>query len=497
MGGRSVDRARGALVGLAVGDAVGTTLEFQPPGSFEPITDLVGGGPFDLEPGQWTDDTSLALCLADSIVTVGGMDLVDQLQRYVRWRDEGLWSSNGRCFDIGGTTSAQLRRFERTGAPVDPSPDEASAANGSLMRLAPVPIAWHRSVAEAAERAGESSRTTHAATRPVDCCRLYGAMVAAVIGGATLDEVLAPSFWQWGELHPEVAAIAAGSYRTKEPPEIRGSGYCIEALEAALWAVAGADSYRDAVLRAANLGDDADTTAAIAGQLAGAWWGLSRIPREWVVEIALVEEIVDLADRLHRCFDPDAAAGAPPTGVAGARWSHDVVVHGWWVAPGDLLAGEYPIDRAGSPTKLRILVDAGIRTFVDLTTPADRLLPYEATMEELASERSLALRRASFPIPDVSVIAVEGYTPIVDLIDAEIAEGRPVFVHCWGGVGRTGTVIGCWLVRHGRTPDEALAEIEARRAGTRKAHRRAPEAKHQIQMISTWAALDAGRRPHP
>lgn len=303
MGGDAVDRARGALVGLACGDAVGTTLEFKPPGSFEPITDMVGGGPFRLEPGQWTDDTSMALCLAESIITAEGLDLTDQLQRYVRWRDDGLWSSNGRCFDIGSTTSSQLRRFERTGVPIDPPPDEEAAANGSLMRLAPVPSAWHRSVSAAAERSGTSSRTTHAATRPVDCCRLYGAMVAAVIGSASLDEVLAPTFWQWGELHPQVAAIAAGSFRDKEPPAIRGTGFCIDALEAALWALHGADDFRSAVLRAANLGDDADTTAAIAGQLAGAWWGLSDIPAEWRSKLTMADEITQLADDLFGLFD--------------------------------------------------------------------------------------------------------------------------------------------------------------------------------------------------
>lgn len=316
MGGDAADRARGALVGLAVGDAVGTTLEFLPPGSFEPIDDLVGGGPFRLEPGQWTDDTSMALCLADSIVTVGGMDLADQLRRYVRWRDEGLWSSTGRCFDIGGTTSRQLLRFDRTGEAVDPAPNDDEAANGSLMRLAPAPIAWHRSVAEAAERSGETSRTTHAARRPVDCCRLYGAMVAAVIGGATLDEVLAPTFWQWGDLHPQVAAIAAGSFREKEPPAIRGTGFCIHALEAALWAVHGATDFRSAVLRAANLGDDADTTAAIAGQLAGAWWGWSGIPENWRAKVTMIDEITALADSLYALFDEGLATAAPPTSTS-------------------------------------------------------------------------------------------------------------------------------------------------------------------------------------
>lgn len=313
MGGDAVDRARGALVGLAVGDAVGTALEFLPPGSFEPIDDMVGGGPFHLEPGQWTDDTSMALCLAESMSTVEGMDLADQLRRYVRWRDEGLWSSNGRCFDIGNTTSSQLRRFERTGEAVDPNPNEEHAANGSLMRLAPVPIAWHRSVPDAAEQSGESSRSTHAATRPVDSCRLYGAMVAAVIGGASLDEVLAPTFWRLGDLHPEVAAIAIGSFREKEPPAIRGSGFCIDALEAALWAVHGADDFRSAVLRAANLGDDADTTAAIAGQLAGAWWGLSGIPEAWCSKLTMADEITQLADGLYALFDgkPSEVASQP------------------------------------------------------------------------------------------------------------------------------------------------------------------------------------------
>lgn len=313
MGRDELDRSRGALLGLACGDAVGTTLEFKPPGSFEPIADMVGGGPFGLQPGQWTDDTSMALCLAESITTVGGLDLADQLQTYVRWRDDGHWSSTGRCFDIGSTTSSQLRRFERTGDPVDPNPNEEAAANGSLMRLAPVPIAWHRSMPRAIERSGASSRTTHAAARPVDCCRLYGGMVAAVIAGAPLEEVLAPTFWRWGDLHPEVAVIAGGSFLEREPPAIRGTGFCIDALEAALWAVHGATDFRTAVLRAANLGDDADTTAAIAGQLAGAWWGSAGIPEEWLAKLAMADEITMLADDLFALFEPGVGdSGVPP-----------------------------------------------------------------------------------------------------------------------------------------------------------------------------------------
>lgn len=296
------DRAKGALLGLACGDAVGTTVEFSPPGSFEPVVDMVGGGPFRLPAGAWTDDTSMALCLAESLLEVGELDLADNLARYVRWYRHGHLSSTGRCFDIGGTTSRQLRRFERTGEGVDPEPNPDEAANGSLMRLAPVPIAWWRSVDVAVGRSGESSRCTHAADRPVDACRLMGALLAALIGGEPWDVVTDPSFWRWGDLHPELAAVAAGSYRAKEPPGIKGSGYCVSALEAALWAVDGASSFREGVLRAVNLGDDADTTGAIAGQLAGARWGESAIPTTWLDRLVMASTIRSMAGRL---FDLD------------------------------------------------------------------------------------------------------------------------------------------------------------------------------------------------
>ena len=276
-----IDRAVGALLGLATGDAVGATVEFKPPGSFPPVDDLVGGGPHKLKAGQWTDDTAMALCLAESLLDVGGHDSVDQLRRYVLWYRDAYFSCKDWYFDIGGTVRSQLERFERTGEPVEPDINPEAAANGSLMRLAAVPIRWHASVQDAAEWSARSSMTTHAARRPVDACRVLGAMTAALIAGRAAEVVLRGDFWQFGPLDDEVAAVAAGSWTRKEPPEIRGKGFCIDALEAALWAVDGATDFADAVLRAANLGDDADTTAAIAGQLAGARWGASGIRADW------------------------------------------------------------------------------------------------------------------------------------------------------------------------------------------------------------------------
>ena len=302
-----LDRGVGALVGLAAGDAVGTTLEFRSPGSFRPLDDMVGGGPFDLPVGAWTDDTSMAMCLAESILHTGELDPADQLRRYVDWYRNGYWSSTGRCFDIGTTTIAALRRFERTGAVTDEVIQQNQAANGSLMRLAPVPVRWHHDLAETSERCAVSSRTTHAADRPVDACRVLGTMTAALIGGASADEVFSPDFWQFGVLHPEVERVARGSWCSKTHTDVRGSGYSVDALEAAIWAVAGADDFRTAVLRAANLGDDADTTAAIAGQLAGARWGHSGIPQVWRNQLVDGDRIATIAERLF-------TAGIVPAG---------------------------------------------------------------------------------------------------------------------------------------------------------------------------------------
>jgi ADP-ribosyl-[dinitrogen reductase] hydrolase len=467
------DRARGALLGLAAGDAVGTTVEFKPPGSFEPVTDMVGGGPFQLEPGQWTDDTSMALCLAESIVDRRGHDPVDQMRRYVRWMDEGYLSSNGTCFDIGISTSGQLQRFTRTGEPHDPRINEDAAANGSLMRLAPVSIRWCHDPAAVVEMAAASSRPTHPATRPVDACRVLAAMTSALIRGESWEQVSDPGFWTHGPLHPEVESVARGSWRGKEPPAIRGTGYCVAALEAAIWAVAGASDFRSAILRATNLGDDADTTAAIAGQLAGARFGASGIPALWLELLTMRSRIVTLADGLHM-----AATGC-------GRWGFDESFHAWWVEPGRILAGEYPGSAQSEhhEFKLTALADAGIDTIIDLTLDAEGLASYGRAWSELGTWRGRDLRRLHYPIVDCDVTTPERYDAIVADIECDLAAGRGVYIHCWGGVGRTGTVVGWWHVSRGSTAAEALAKIAAARAGTRKETRASPEMPSQVAMI--------------
>jgi ADP-ribosylglycohydrolase len=297
-------RARGTLLGLAAGDALGTTLEFTQPGSFTPISGIVGGGPFNLRPGQWTDDTSMALCLASSLVERRAFDPRDQIERYVRWWRDGYLSSTGRCFDIGTTTRAALQRFLESGDPYAGSASPQAAGNGSLMRLAPVAIAYAAHPELAIARAADSSRVTHAAPAAVDACRYFAGLLVGALRGEPKERLVSPHYspvaglWEREPLDPAVRAVAGGSFKLRQPPEIRGSGYVVASLEAALWAFYSCESFHEGCLLAVNLGDDADTTGAVFGQIAGAFYGEGGIPAEWRGVLAEHDLIARLAGDL-------------------------------------------------------------------------------------------------------------------------------------------------------------------------------------------------------
>jgi ADP-ribosyl-[dinitrogen reductase] hydrolase len=291
------DRFRGCLLGLAVGDAVGTSVEFRPRGSFSRVTDMTGGGPFNLIAGEWTDDTSMALCLATSLVETGQFDARDQMQRYGRWMESGYLSSNGRCFDIGMTVRRALAQFKKTGDPFSGSSDPESAGNGCLMRLAPVPMFFHDDRDACIAMSGESARTTHAATECIEASQLFGAMLHKALLGASREEILLThGFSDITSMRLDL--VARGEYMSKSEADIQGSGYVVESLEAALWCFHRTDNFREAILAATNLGQDADTTAAICGQIAGAFYGDGGIPASWRNQVALGAKIVELADRL-------------------------------------------------------------------------------------------------------------------------------------------------------------------------------------------------------
>ncbi len=293
-----MERYQGCLLGLAVGDAIGTTVEFMDRGSFPPVTDMVGGGPFDLEAGQWTDDTSMALCLAHSLIHCDGFDASDQMNRYCNWWQYGYMSSTGECFDIGMTVSGALARYMETKNSFAGSIDPFSAGNGSLMRLAPIALFYGQDMDLLLKYAAESSRTTHGTAECIDACRYFAAVLRVALFAQTKSEVINSNLYS-----PEtekVKTIAIGEYVNKSMGKIKGSGYVIESLEAALWCFANTDSYDEAVLLAANLGDDADTTAAICGQVAGAYYGIKGIRESWLEKLVMREELMELSIKLQR-----------------------------------------------------------------------------------------------------------------------------------------------------------------------------------------------------
>lgn len=322
--GTEEERFLGCLVGLAVGDALGAAVEFSRPGSFTPVTDLRGGGPHRLPAGYWTDDTSMALCLAESLLEKRGFDPVDQLERYLRWRDKGHLSSTGHCFDIGNTTANALARFARTREPWCGSLSHEHSGNGSLMRLAPVPMYFSHDPRMAIELSGDSSRTTHGSRAAVDACRYFGGLIVGALRGVPKTELLSPryspfgpDFWSDKPLHGEIDEVAAGSFKRLRPPQIQGSGYVVRCLEAALWAFHGTSNFRDGCLAAVNLGDDADTTGAVFGQLAGAYYGLGQIPQEWRTTLHNREILLFFSRRIFRHASTSRSCGETAAAAPG------------------------------------------------------------------------------------------------------------------------------------------------------------------------------------
>lgn len=283
-------------MGLACGDAVGTTVEYKPRGTFTPLTDMIGGGPFRLQPGDWTDDTSMALCLAHSQLHCKGFDPADQMTRYCNWYRVGYMSCTGECFDIGNTVRSSLHRFLDNGRPFAGSTDPHSEGNGGIMRLAPIPMYYFNQPDLMIHFAGESSRTTHGVWEVIETARLFAAQIRVALAGGGKESVLLEHGYQASleSMHE----LAIGQYRDFSEGQVLGSGYVTRSLEAALWCFANSESYEVTVLKAANLGDDADTTAAIAGQLAGAFYGSEGIPERWLDRIAMREDLMEVGERL-------------------------------------------------------------------------------------------------------------------------------------------------------------------------------------------------------
>ncbi|MGC1146607.1 ADP-ribosylarginine hydrolase Tri1 [Pantoea agglomerans] len=290
----ALDKAKGLLMGLAVGDAVGTTLEFQARDSYH-IYDMVGGGPFNLKAGEWTDDTSMALCLAETYIEKNCCDMDLFREKLISWYKTGHNSSNGVCFDIGNTTRYALEQVIKHGSDWLGNNSPGTAGNAALIRHAPVAIFRRKSFIDGWRDASIQSMSTHCAPESIDGCRYFNTILHYLLNGYGKNEAFAPHKMS---LLVRLLIINAGEYKEKHRDQIRSSGYVIDTLEAALWAVWHTDNFKDAILLAANLADDADSVAATAAQLAGALYGLSGIPAEWVDKIVDKDRILSMAEEL-------------------------------------------------------------------------------------------------------------------------------------------------------------------------------------------------------
>ena len=281
--GSMEDRAVGALVGLAVGDALGASVEFMSRGTFAPVTGMRGGGVFQLQPGEWTDDTSMALALGEALLQDPAMtDPALVMNRWLNWYHYGVYSHNGKCFDIGNQTAANLTNWSR--ARELPSQDTNSAGNGCIMRLAPVVLANLHQPDQMRDIARRQSDFTHRNAE----CRDISTKLAELSAACILAD------------RAGIAAKIPGKIAARAEAQVKTTGYVIDTFEAALWAFAPQDGFESIVLRAVNLGDDADTVGAVTGQIAGARYGLSQIPQPWVEVLAWRDEIIEMGRKLFK-----------------------------------------------------------------------------------------------------------------------------------------------------------------------------------------------------
>lgn len=294
------ERFLGCLAGLAVGDALAAHTQFRKPGTFGNVGDLLGGGPFDLPRGAWTDDTAMALLLAESLLECGGFDAHDQVYRYGLWQREGYGSATGQCVGISASVTRALATAQYKQKPFAGSHDPEQLQKDPLSRVAPVVMFYFADVGAAIARAVEAARITAQAPLVLDCVRLLAAMLHGALAGRDKQEILHPPRELWTGPNPrdEILAVYDGSYTRRQPPEITGGGHVVHALEAALWAFHHADNFRQGALLAANLGRDSDVVTATYGALAGAHHGVSAIPGIWRNSLMKQQVVLDTADRV-------------------------------------------------------------------------------------------------------------------------------------------------------------------------------------------------------
>ena len=281
-----MNKSLGCFIGSAIGDALGAPVEFKPRDSYAPIIDYKSGGPFNLKEGDWTDDTSLSLALADSILETKTIDKQNLIEKFCSWYLKGFYSHNGFCFDIGNTTASSLNRYIDSGVYSDALLN--SSTNGSIMRLSPVPIFWKDDLGKCIEMSVEQSKTTHGAYVVLECNKILAGVLWGLLNGYSYEYCL-----------EKFGNKSLNFYKNRSRDNVRSSGYVVDTLEASLWSVANTRNFDEAVLLAVNLGGDTDTVGAVTGQIAGALYGFESIRKDWIERLTWKEKLIEVGTELH------------------------------------------------------------------------------------------------------------------------------------------------------------------------------------------------------
>lgn len=482
-------RIAGGLLGVAAGDALGATLEFLSPSEissrFGIHREIVGGGAFSWQPGEGTDDTDLTWAVLAAYLD-GAYMLGRVADNMLAWFD-----SDPR--DIGGATSRALGRLERTGDPrKSGNTGEFSCGNGSLMRCIPTALARPDGATRRRELA-EISAITHAHVRCVDSCIAYGEIANSLLEGASVADALASA--RALDLDPVVNG-ALDVDPALDVQDLRTGGYVIDSLGCSVWAIQQDGSFEDVLVALVNRGKDADTTGAIAGGLLGVFHGMEAIPSRWRTKLEYHDRLMASVPTLLTLREGAAAAG--PAGRARDRGRFlDLALaasgpmgptdRSYWVIPGRFAAGAYPNPDPRND-KVGQLLDAGINLFVNLTQDYPGGTDYRMNRYDTrAAERHATVVRRD--IADNDVTSRDEMIETLDVIDHHLRDGCNVYVHCWGGSGRTGTVVGCWLRRHGyaRSGDVLNLLRRLRSEGDLKGgHKPSPQTGPQHRMVLEW-----------
>lgn len=305
-----IDRIKGALLGIAIGDALGVPVEFKSRAYLKQhqIKEMIGFGTHDQKLGTWSDDASLSFCQVEALIS--NFDLKSTTSLFLKWLEEGCWSARGEVFDVGNTTIDSLYRFKQTGDPYKSGGGSVSDnGNGSLIRI--LPVIFTLKGLEMKERfriVSEISSITHGHIRSIIACFYFTEYCLQIIEGKE-------KFIAYKEVQQSVVnfliktgidlneieifhRLLENEIWNLDESEISSSGYVVSSLEASMWSFLKTENFKDAVLNSVNLGEDTDTIGSITGGIAGLYYGNNSIPNEWIESIARKEDIIDLADRL-------------------------------------------------------------------------------------------------------------------------------------------------------------------------------------------------------